>query len=156
MLKINPSVTMPYWDFSSDFSAPEKSIIWEFFGHAGNPNQDYCVIDGPFANQQLNYPKRHCLKREWNKNGTIPALVPPEWMTSVLQIGHLPSFYKQGAGALLYYDKDYAKAIKNILSYFPSYWYQTDQTWMQVSQLTSNVHFKTHLAIGKATKNIHK
>jgi hypothetical protein len=48
--------------------APEKDIIFEWFGHAGNEDNDYCVSDGAFANQKVKYPKNHYIRRQWNPN----------------------------------------------------------------------------------------
>jgi tyrosinase len=53
MLEIDPTVTMPYWQYTHSFAAPEKDIIFEWFGHAGNKDNDYCVTDGAFANNEL-------------------------------------------------------------------------------------------------------
>jgi hypothetical protein len=55
-------------------------------GHAGNPSNDYCVKDGPFAYQKVLNKKPHCLRRQWNPNKTIPHFEPLEWMTAVSQI----------------------------------------------------------------------
>jgi hypothetical protein len=59
MHKINPNVNMPYWEYMNEFAHPEKSIIWKLFVHSGKKKNDYCVTDGPFANQQVNYPEPH-------------------------------------------------------------------------------------------------
>jgi tyrosinase len=75
----------PKKEYISDFAAPEKSIIWDHFGHAGNRYNDYCVPDGPFAYQKIQFPKPHCLRRQWNQNRTIPVWEPPEWLTSLTQ-----------------------------------------------------------------------
>jgi hypothetical protein len=147
MMKINPSVTLPYWDFSSDFSAPEKSIIWDFFGHAGNESQDYCVSDGPFAYQQLNYPKPHCLRREWSEKGTIPVWEPPEWMTAINQMGLNPSFLRAAINGIYKY-ADTGSATKSLVIASPTI-IRKRQPWIQfnvLSRFTS--HFKTHTAIG--------
>jgi hypothetical protein len=45
MLKIDPTVTLPYWQWTEPFAAPEKDITFEWFGHAGNASNDYCVTD---------------------------------------------------------------------------------------------------------------
>jgi hypothetical protein len=76
-----------YKDTTLEFAAPEKSIIWEYFGHAGNESNGYCVSDGQFKNQILKYPTEHCLKRHWNSDGTIPVWESPELLTFILQYG---------------------------------------------------------------------
>ncbi len=59
MLKIDPTVTLPYWQWTEPFAAPEKDITFEWFGHAGNASNDYCVTDETFANQKVKYRERH-------------------------------------------------------------------------------------------------
>jgi hypothetical protein len=71
MLEIDTTVTLPYWQWLNSFAAPEKDIIFEWFGHTGNENNDYCVTDSAFANQKVNYPEPHYIRRQWNPNGTI-------------------------------------------------------------------------------------
>jgi hypothetical protein len=88
----NKDVYIPYWDNSLDSQAPERSLIWKFFGGNGDPNADqgegpieieedgflmhfgYCVSDGPFANVKLIYSRRgnarltsepDCLRRQF-------------------------------------------------------------------------------------------
>lgn len=90
----NPDVYIPYWDNSLDSQAPERSLLWRFFGGDGNPDADqgngplqvpgeeefeppthfgYCVSDGPFADIRLFYSRRgnaqlisepDCLRRQ--------------------------------------------------------------------------------------------
>lgn len=157
MLKINPNVTLPYWDTTSDFSAPEKSIIWNWFGRSGNANGNFCVSDGPFANTQLNYPNRHCLRREWNRDGTISPLEAPEWLSVVNQIGVLPDFFKISKEMLtpfLDQEKPHKDDPKNSVSYFKGRDFYIPLPWGQFSLLTSiTLHFKTHLAVGMAQIN---
>jgi tyrosinase len=86
MLEIDPTVTMPYWQYTHSFAAPEKDIIFEWFGRAGNKDNDYCVTDGAFANQRVNYPETHCIRRQWNPNGTICVWEPPEYYNSINQL----------------------------------------------------------------------
>ncbi len=74
----------------------QNSEIWFWFRHAGNACGNFCVSDGPFANTQLNYLNRHCLRREWNRDGTISPLEAPEWLSVVNQIEVLPDFARIG------------------------------------------------------------
>ncbi|CAG2108021.1 unnamed protein product [Medioppia subpectinata] len=85
MRKINPKITLPYWEYITDFAAPEKSSIWKTFGRAGGRHNGYCVPDGAFAYQRVQYPNPHCLQRQWNTNKTMPVWEPPEWVTSLTQ-----------------------------------------------------------------------
>ncbi|CAG2175935.1 unnamed protein product, partial [Oppiella nova] len=85
MRKINPKITLPYWEYITDFGAPEKSSIWRTFGRAGNRYNGYCVPDGAFAYQMVENPEPHCIRRQWNLNKTMPVWEPPEWVTSLTQ-----------------------------------------------------------------------
>jgi hypothetical protein len=147
MLKINPSVTMPYWEYMNEFSAPEKSIIWDLFGHAGNETNDYCIKDGPFAYQRVRYPKPHCVRRQWNRDGTIPLWEPPEWITAINQIGVIPSFLRPLLRTLFLHTNDLRTATD--LVSFVATLDPTLKPWSQYSILLAYVaHFKTHLASG--------
>ena len=91
-MKINPNVTLPYWEYPIEFNAPEKSFVWKIFGHCGNEPDD-CVKDGPFAKYTLNITKPHCLRRRWHKDGTMEVWESPEWVTVVSQIGLVQSIF---------------------------------------------------------------
>jgi tyrosinase len=49
---VNPTVTIPYWDFTVDNST--SSSIWDkaFMGGDGDPNDNYVVKTGPFRQGQ--------------------------------------------------------------------------------------------------------
>jgi len=49
--KIDPSVTVPYWDWTLDAVDPLRSPIWsdKWMGGNGDPNDHNLVKDGPFA-----------------------------------------------------------------------------------------------------------
>ncbi|ORX86630.1 Di-copper centre-containing protein, partial [Basidiobolus meristosporus CBS 931.73] len=81
--QINPKVAIPYWDWTLDSQAPEKSMIWDtkYFGSSGDTN---CVTDGPFAGWIMNTPQPHCLRRKWNKGKQISAFYPPELLSKIL------------------------------------------------------------------------
>jgi tyrosinase len=146
IFKIDSSVTMPYWEFLNDFSAPEKSIIFDIFGHAGNENNGFCVSDGAFANQTVNYPHKHCVRRQWNKNRKIPVWEPPEFYTSIMQIGFLPSFILPGIQTFLQYGN--LKIVYDFIQFFRTMTPVT-QPYPQYALLHAYVaHFKTHLGCG--------
>lgn len=46
----NQDIYAPWWDEVLDSQAPEKSVIWKYFGGDGKGG---CVADGPFANLQV-------------------------------------------------------------------------------------------------------
>ena len=57
--------------------SPHKSLIWDYFGTKGIESNDFCVTDGPFKG----YLKNGCIKREWNKDGTISPWYCPDLET---------------------------------------------------------------------------
>ncbi|KAJ3061034.1 hypothetical protein HK102_009277, partial [Quaeritorhiza haematococci] len=85
----NPNVNATFWDWSLDSQAPEKSIIFDYFGHNGQNEEEPCVIDGPFANWQAYFPEPHCVKRYFGgssgPNATVPALYSPEEMYLIIE-----------------------------------------------------------------------
>jgi hypothetical protein len=53
---------MPFWDWSIDSEAPEKSEIWDRFGTTG------CVTNLPgFSNRNATFPNTHCLLRQFTQ-----------------------------------------------------------------------------------------
>ncbi|KAI0241370.1 hypothetical protein L0F63_005999 [Massospora cicadina] len=84
--QIDPSVTLPYWDWTIDSQYPTKSPVLTsaMFGGNGNKKKDMCVTDGPFANWMVTTPKPHCLRRDYAGGTTIPALTSIDVMTGLL------------------------------------------------------------------------
>ncbi|RKP09204.1 hypothetical protein THASP1DRAFT_3510, partial [Thamnocephalis sphaerospora] len=82
--RIDPTVSVPYWDWSLDSQAPEQSPIFgaDMFGGNGQ-GEDNCVMDGKFANWVLAVPERRCLQRSFNERAEISALYPPESLLSI-------------------------------------------------------------------------
>jgi tyrosinase len=146
MREIDPTVTLPYWQFPESFAAPEKDIIFEWFGHAGNENNDYCVSDGAFVNQKVNYPKNHCIRRQWNRNGTICNWEPPEYYNSVIQL-NTEILLGSGIETVIKYSNDTKAA-----TYFMNILQAREETILPYSMFALlfgvNGHFKTHLCIG--------
>jgi tyrosinase len=70
--KIDPSVTIPYWDVAYDSQAPEASPIFlpsEFGGNGVGASQ--VVATGPFAHWQPFYPTKHGLSRSFDQGTRI-------------------------------------------------------------------------------------
>ncbi len=44
MREIDPTVTLPYWQFPESFAAPEKDIIFEWFAHAGSQYKFLIIV----------------------------------------------------------------------------------------------------------------
>jgi tyrosinase len=147
MLEIDPTVTLPYWQFPDSFAAPEKDIIFEWFGHAGNESNDYCVTDGAFANQKVNYPEPHCIRRQWNPNGTICNWEPPEYYNSIMQIYPLPSLLAPALETFIKYSDD-PKAVTEWINNLQKNGITTPRYLLYAFLVGSSGHFKTHLCIG--------
>ena len=65
-----------------DAAHPEKSIVWQILGTTGTHKAGYCVTDGLYAGLNTN----RCTRREWNPNGTIPAIDGLEHQAVFLQM----------------------------------------------------------------------
>ncbi|KAI9297856.1 Di-copper centre-containing protein [Neoconidiobolus thromboides FSU 785] len=83
--KIDPTVVLPYWDWSRDSQAPERSPLFgaTYFGGNGRSG-DYCVNTGPFSMFQVKVPSAHCLKRRFNGGSTISSFYAPEALESII------------------------------------------------------------------------
>ena len=78
-----------HWIFTSDvfvlksnfeeYDEPHLSLLWHYFGRAGNRFNDHCIIESPFSNIS------DCIRREWINDKRIPAWNPIEFVDSVLQ-----------------------------------------------------------------------
>jgi hypothetical protein len=60
--KVDPSVVLPYWDWTYDAARPMESIILspDWFGSSSGGG---CIPDGPFKDWQVKVPTPHCLSR---------------------------------------------------------------------------------------------
>ncbi|KAJ1917232.1 hypothetical protein H4219_003316 [Mycoemilia scoparia] len=76
--RIDSSIDLPYWDSTIDSQSPFTSQLFspQYFGGNGR-GADFCVQDGPFANTQLTYPNRHCLKRRFVSDSPTSAFADP-------------------------------------------------------------------------------
>ncbi|KAI9297859.1 Di-copper centre-containing protein, partial [Neoconidiobolus thromboides FSU 785] len=85
--KVNPSIILPYWDWSLDSQSPELSIIFELFGGNGNHqlNGDNCILNGPFKAWNCSIPEFHCLRRDFDLNDKISAFYSPEAIELLLR-----------------------------------------------------------------------
>ncbi|KXN64791.1 Di-copper centre-containing protein, partial [Conidiobolus coronatus NRRL 28638] len=81
---INPTVVLPYWNWSLDSQAPEKSIVFteEYFGKGGG--WDDCIDTGQFAWTYSNVPSAHCVRRRFDKNPCLSAFYSPEALEIIL------------------------------------------------------------------------
>ncbi|KAJ3082763.1 hypothetical protein HK102_001471 [Quaeritorhiza haematococci] len=87
--KIDPSIVLPYWDWSLDSQAPERSPLLTpaAFGGNGDSRQggSGCVTDGAFAGWTRSLPERGCLTRQFDgTRGRIQPYHSPEQMESIV------------------------------------------------------------------------
>jgi len=90
--RVNPTVTLPYWDFTLDARAPHQSPIFgnDYFGGRGT-GANCRLLVGPFANRVCFYSSNpafgaHYLRRCFNRgaNGISP-LYSPEVMSNIVR-----------------------------------------------------------------------
>ncbi|KAK9700927.1 hypothetical protein K7432_011979 [Basidiobolus ranarum] len=76
--QIDPSLSLPYWDWTLDSQAPETSKVFEWFGGNGS-SDDNCVGDFPLPSWETVSPNESCLRRQFTLDGSkIPPFYPPE------------------------------------------------------------------------------
>lgn len=77
---VDPSVSLPYWDWSLDSQQPHRSVVLTpaYFGGNGERTRDGCLMEGPFGNWTLRYPTPHCLRRTYDQGDRVSALSYPE------------------------------------------------------------------------------
>lgn len=82
--KINPKVTIPYWDFTVDNSP--TSAIWapNFMGGNGDPNNFQKVMDGPFRQGQWTAVFENDLRREFGL--FAPTLPTPQDVQNAMRV----------------------------------------------------------------------
>lgn len=71
--KVDPIVTIPYWDWSLWSGAPWLDQIMSFWSNApwgfgSNGGRDGCVYNGPFGKHKWSLTNGECLKRGFNGN----------------------------------------------------------------------------------------
>ncbi|KAI9227659.1 MAG: hypothetical protein DHS80DRAFT_7436, partial [Piptocephalis tieghemiana] len=90
---IDPTVMLPYFDWSIDAQAPEASSIFseENFGGNGDPMKEGCVTTGRFSSYAPYYPVKllkgrtlRCIRRKFNRGNRIGALVPVEGIVKII------------------------------------------------------------------------
>ncbi|MGW7347887.1 tyrosinase family protein [Streptomyces sp. NPDC054854] len=71
--KVNPTIVLPYWDWTKDSASPGRSAVMSssYFGK-GRPS-DGIVTSGAFAGWQCNIPQRHGLRRRTDEIASLPS-----------------------------------------------------------------------------------
>ncbi|KAJ9048952.1 hypothetical protein DSO57_1029502 [Entomophthora muscae] len=82
---IDPSIIIPYWDWTIDSQAPENSPVLSssYFGGNGRLS-DNCVVQGTFAGWNSEIPTTHCLKRQYSSGNKISSFYSTEAIEAIL------------------------------------------------------------------------
>jgi hypothetical protein len=83
--KIDPQVVVPFWDWTVDSQAPERSIVLSdvYFGGNGTGTGN-TVASGAFAGWTVSYPRRHVLRRQYDHGDRIGAFPSSEEVGYIL------------------------------------------------------------------------
>ncbi|KXN67860.1 Di-copper centre-containing protein, partial [Conidiobolus coronatus NRRL 28638] len=80
--KIDPSIVLPYWDWSIDAKHPERSVILSDKYLGGNGEKGtYCVRNGLAKNWIVRIPEKRCLKRDFRYGSKTGAM----WDKSMIE-----------------------------------------------------------------------
>lgn len=82
---------LPYWDFSMDSQAPEKSQLFKDLGGNGRPS-DHCLVEGPLANWTATFPTPHCLSRNFDMTSKYGNMMGAQY--TPIQIEYIISKFK--------------------------------------------------------------
>lgn len=78
--RCNYNGPFPYWDWTADSQAPERSPIWAESAFGGNGNGT-CIANGRFSSQRAIVPEPHCINRRFqrrtNNGNMMSALYSP-------------------------------------------------------------------------------
>ncbi|KXN72578.1 Di-copper centre-containing protein, partial [Conidiobolus coronatus NRRL 28638] len=84
--KIDPTIMLPYWDWTQDSQAPEKSKIFAIsnMGPNGGGGKGGCIDSGTFSGWKVPTDNPECVSRFFAGGETIPAWTAPEIMDNDL------------------------------------------------------------------------
>ncbi|TQS25141.1 tyrosinase family protein [Microbispora sp. KK1-11] len=85
--RVDPAVSVPYWDWPLDSRAPERSTVLSkaYFGGNGSAKHDQAVLDGAFAGWTAKVPRVHPLRRSYADGGKIPAWASSDLIANMLK-----------------------------------------------------------------------
>ncbi|MBE3009896.1 tyrosinase family protein [Microbispora sp. NEAU-D428] len=85
--RLDPAVSVPYWDWPLDGRAPERSTVLSkaYFGGNGSAKRDQAVLDGAFAGWTAKVPRVHPLRRSYADGGKIPPWASPDLIANMLK-----------------------------------------------------------------------
>ncbi|PVU85806.1 hypothetical protein BB559_006812 [Furculomyces boomerangus] len=83
--RIDPNIVIPYWDWTSNWNAPERNIALSpsMFGGNGRGSQR-CVRDGISANWERTLPSSQCITRNYRNGNTPGPFWPPDAVGQVI------------------------------------------------------------------------
>lgn len=82
----DPSIMLPFWDWSYDSQAPELAPVWQSTWYGGNGRaSDNCVVDGQFSNWRPAYPSDHCLRRRWDDGNELSAFYSTDALRDIMR-----------------------------------------------------------------------
>ncbi len=95
--RVDPAVSVPYWDWPLDGRAPERSAVLSkaFFGGNGTAGRDQAVLDGAFAGWTAGVPRAHPLRRSYADGDRIPSWATPELVANMLRTPDFQTFNMQ-------------------------------------------------------------
>lgn len=82
--KIDPTVMVPYWNWSYDSQAPERSPVFSYNFMGGNGRAGGCVTDGKFSGWRVSYPTPHCLQRRFDAGNRINSFYSSDVITRIM------------------------------------------------------------------------
>lgn len=87
--EINPSVSVPYWNWAMDAEDPAVSRIWDRAGGSvrNGFGQADCIPFGPFANMQTSHTTPHCVQRGFVSYESGSMMQLDNWFTIQALIG---------------------------------------------------------------------
>ncbi|KAI9290840.1 Di-copper centre-containing protein, partial [Neoconidiobolus thromboides FSU 785] len=94
---IDPSIVLPYWDWSLDYRDPAGSIVLssQLLGGNGNRRYNYCVVNGAVSSLRPGFPSPHCLRRDYDGGRYISSLSSIEDLELLLNEDKFSKFSSQ-------------------------------------------------------------
>ncbi|KAJ2521755.1 hypothetical protein H4217_001185 [Coemansia sp. RSA 1939] len=84
--EIDPEFTVPFWDSTLDYDNPAGSPVLRRESIGGNGSgPDRCQLEGIQGDWTMDFPDRHCLRRDFNQGDSIEPWVPAEVISSYIQ-----------------------------------------------------------------------
>lgn len=81
--EVDPTVSVPYWNWAIDAEDPAMSVIWQRTGGStrdGN-GQPTCIPNMPWQNLDTNHGGYHCVRRGFVSGGSGSMIQLDNWLT---------------------------------------------------------------------------